>query len=93
MLQDDGCARCCLLLHLPQQLAIRCRWIWRWRSVSRPGLGFEFLVRAMFKRMQPLQHIIMMLLMLLLLRILHVLLLLHDAAGWLCCCRNCFSLF
>ena len=50
------------------------------------------MVGAMFKRMQPLQHIIMMLLMLLLLRILIVLLLLHDEAGWLCWCRHCFSL-
>ena len=92
MLQDDGCARCCLLLHLPQQLAVRSWW-W-WRSVSKPGLGFEFLVGAMFKRMQPLQHIItMLLLLLLLLRILNVMLLLHDVAGWLCCCRHCFSLF
>ncbi len=76
------------LLHLPQKLAVRSWW-W-WRSVSRPGLGFEFLVGAMFKRMKPLQHIITMLL---LLRILIVLLLLHDEAGWLCWCRHCFSLF
>ena len=52
------------------------------------------MVGAMFKRMQPLQHIItMLLLLLLLLRILNVMLLLHDVAGWLCCCRHCFSLF
>ena len=50
------------------------------------------MVGAMFKRMQPLQHIITMLL-LLLLRILNVMLLLHDVAGWLCWCRHCFSLF